>query len=237
MENKIEDVCNVFLQDQTVLFVFHSAVLVDKNGQKLDGIFEKMPYVDIFPENSGGKLRREDYLELSVSRPFCHGMVSCVNKDLLRMALPFPTINGSHDQWLAFCALLNDGCYYLNKKLTYYRLHGANTAGNSAYHGNIIDRHRRIRSRIKASATQRTDMVALGQEMIKLLTQHNLENSNAFRTATRVVEIGQKQIDAFQSGRLVGSIKLIRLFCTDMRYRQSGVKSFLIQWIGFWTRQ
>ena len=235
-KDKIESVIAVFFQDQTVKFVIHNATMIDKAGKELRGTFEELQFEEMFPEDMGGKLDRDSYLNMSVSHPFCHGMVTCVRKDLLSTAIPFPDINGFHDQWLAFCALLEDGCYYLNKKLTFYRLHGANTAGNKAHHGNVSDRLKKIKGKIKKSAHQHTDNVELGRGMIKKLQDYHLENSEAYGTAKRVLEIGEKQEDAFQSGRVIGGMKLIHLFCTDLRFRKSGIKSFLLQLLGFWTR-
>ena len=227
----------MFLKDQTILFVFHSALLIDKYGNNLPGIFERLPYVKLFPENCGGKLRRDDFLEQSVSFRLCRGMVSCLRKDLLNVSIPFPSIEGSHDQWLAFCALLNDGCYYLNKQFIQYRLYGNNTCGSNAYHGNLVDSARRIRKEVIITRNQHQDLTSLVQRMTEMLVQFHLSDSDAYKTAASIVDLGQKIDNAFQSGRIVGSAKLNRLFNPDSRYRSCGTKQFIFQLLGFWTRQ
>ena len=53
----------------------------------------------------------------------------------------------------------------------------------------------------------------------------------AYRTALRLVEIGEKTRDAETSGRILGAVKLCGLFLTDMRYRRSGTGAFLYELI------
>ena len=159
-------------------------------------------------------------------------MAICISKELLETALPFPDIKGFHDQWLIFCSVCLDTCYYLNKKLVKYRLHGNNTAGNPVYKGKPSIRLKKIYTRIKNGCLKTSDFVELGMAMIRYLENYHLENTNTYFTAKRIIEIGAKEQDAFNSSRVVGVYKLLKLFCTDMRYRRNGTGEFLYKLAG-----
>lgn len=174
------------------------------------------------------KFTAEKHLEESVSSPLAHGLLMCITKRLAEIALPFPEARGYHDQWLMFCALCEDHCYYLNEQLVSYRLHGNNTSGKSKYASN---RFQQILSIIRrfAHAKKHTDKVALGKDMMDHLKAYGLEDTPAYRTAKRVYEIGIKEDEAFNVSRIRGAYKLIHLYCTDMRFRRSGSKDFILK--------
>lgn len=156
-------------------------------------------------------------------------MSMCLSRHLVEDTLPFPLARGAHDKWITFCAIFNDGMYYLNLPLAFYRLHGNNTCGNAAYRGNVADRLRKRLRNFLHNTGSYADNYHLGVCMKERLMAGGYEDHPACRTANRLIEIGEKTYDAETSGRIAGAAKLIRLFCTDIRYRRSGTGAFLQQ--------
>ena len=175
-----------------------------------------------------GKLPKEEYLEKSVSGPLAHGMLMCITKRLLRKAMPFPESNGFHDQWIMFCALCEDSCYYLNEQLVSYRKHGNNATGKSKYAGNLFQQLKAI-LRMFMHTTKSTDRVVLGEKMMNHLKEYGSDVTSAYETAKEVYEIGLREMDAFTDSRIRGAFKLTRLYCSNMRYRRSGTKVVILK--------
>ena len=65
--------------------------------------------------------------------------------------------------------------------------------------------------------------------MMKHLEDCGLDDTPAYGTAKRVYEVGMMEMDAFTDTRIKGAYKLIRLYRTDMRYRRSGKKDFILK--------
>jgi glycosyltransferase involved in cell wall biosynthesis len=59
------------------------------------------------------------------------GNTAVVTRQLLELALPFPSNVHMHDWWLALCAAGAGNLVYLPEAMTRYRLHGSNVAGAS----------------------------------------------------------------------------------------------------------
>jgi glycosyltransferase involved in cell wall biosynthesis len=57
------------------------------------------------------------------------GNTVVVTRQLLELALPFPSNLHMHDWWLALCAAGTGSLVYLSEAMTRYRLHGSNVAG------------------------------------------------------------------------------------------------------------
>lgn len=233
MPDKVERTIAVFIQNSSATCVFSNGVLINESKKEIEGRFNE---IDVFDFSKGtNKVDRDSFLETCVSQPLALGMVMCIKRSLLEIAIPFPEMFGFHDQWLLFCSIGLDSCYYLNEKLVFRRLHGENTGGNSAYKGSFVDRFKKITKRIVKNINNKktkSDSYFLGKAMLGFLEKYDLTDTQAYSTAKRVYEIGSKQIEAYNSNRFVGAIKLIKLFCSDMRYRRCGTASFLYDLVG-----
>lgn len=226
--NKVERFLALLQKYPSAKCIFSDGVLIDKDDCKLAG---RMNHT-VFTERAMEKLDRERWLERAVSQPLSNGMAMCISKELLETAFPFPIMRGFHDHWLIFCAVCLDSCYYINEKLVKYRLHGENTAGNATYKGVLIKRISKTVRKIRSTNLKQTDRVELGNAMKCMLEKENLKDTKAYMTAMRICEIGKKEVEAFQSSRMIGVYKLTKLFCTDMRFRKSGTNDFIYKIIG-----
>lgn len=158
-----------------------------------------------------------------------------VSRELLATAYPFPPIPSQHDGWLWFCAEAQDHCYFLNEILTYRRLHESNAsgAGKQGFGFQRVQKILHNASKHNEVARVRILNAKYMQEYVeRYCTDDNPGVKLALPTISRVWEIGQKEIAAAKSSRIVGSFKLIKLFITDVRYRRSGLKIFLYELAG-----
>ncbi len=231
MPEKVERVSLVFQSHSNAMCVIHNATLIDRDGQAIDSEFHRIIKLDKLPtdEHHVAQLMQKDFLERATSAAMANGMVMCLSRKLLESTLPFPKSSGLHDCWIGFCALCQDQCWYLSEQLAQYRLHGSNTCGSSAKKPSFVQRMSRIWKKVTSSQSAILERYQLGKAMVAHLEKRGLTEHSAYGTAKRVYEIGKAQVDAFQSGRIKGAIKLCKLFCTDMRYRRSGTADFLYQ--------
>lgn len=227
LPDKVECVIKIIYAKPVLLCVFHKKKNIDKFGNLL-------PDLDDYLVFNEGEITKENYLEYSVSDALCSGMVMCISKYLLDIAIPFPQANILHDQWLLFCALCIGNCYYLNRVLALYRMHDNNVTAK--YHGSLKGRISKVNKRLTEYRHFDASFVVLGAEMKKMLLRFGLEKTMAFDTAEHICRIGAKQKEAFESNKIAGSIKLIRLFAKDKRYRKCGTNAFLYQLAGILTR-
>lgn len=230
-EDKVMQTLLVFQKHPDAQCVCHNAQLVGKQGEMLQGIFNEsftQGKLNIL-EREIVKIDRESFLEVAVSRGRVHGMCMCLTKQLINDSTPFPKSKGFHDKWITICAVLNDAMYYFNAPLAYYRLHGNNTCGNNAYKGTLFDRLKKIKNKLDRNEGSNAAFYVIGVATRDRLISRGYENHPACRIAERMIEIGKKTYDAETSGRITGAIKLIKLFCTDIRYRRSGSGAFIQQ--------
>lgn len=227
--NKVEEAVRVFREHPDAQCVCHNADLIGKQDEPIEGVFDQMFEKGKLkiPTGEHIKVERDTFLADTVSWGGFHGMSLCLSQKFVNDILPFPQTKGFHDKWITFCAVLNDGMYYLNLPLAHYRLHGNNTCGNSAYRGNIVDRARKILNSFLRNKGSYADNYNMGLAIKGRLTERNYADHEACMVADRLIEIGEKVYAAETSGRIVGAIKLVKLFCTDIRYRRSGTGAFL----------
>lgn len=84
---------------------------------------ENMLHLSSFDQN-------EDRFGL-VLRNLVAGCTTIMNRELLKIALPFPSEITMHDHWLALCAAFGGKIAFLNEPTILYRQHGLNLVGNS----------------------------------------------------------------------------------------------------------
>jgi len=232
LSSKVESVIEVFYKHPDAKLVFHDAELIDKDGKRISGTFN--PLLDRLNIRNQELVKiGTSYCETACSASFINGMCMCISKDLMEVSIPFP-YNKLHDQWLLFLATANDSAYFLNQILAQYRLHGKNVCGHRAFKGSLWDRIQKWKSTIKSGNIAFADKYHLASAMLQYLVENYSDNltpelESASKTAARIVDIGSKTIECATSGRMSGAIRLIKLYCTDIRYRRSGRNIFLYQ--------
>ena len=231
---KVEHIAEVYCRYPDALCVFHNAASVDSDGKPNHILFNSFiqSLADSLPIGEVKKVNGYPNCEKAASAPLVNGMVMSVSRELLKTAFPFPPISSQHDGWLWFCSEALDGCYYLNEILTNRRLHTDNTSG-AGRQGFGISRVKKVFHNIaKQNDVARTRFL-YAQYMQEYIHMHcsddNAGAMHALPTISRVSEIGRTEISAASSGRLLGAIKLIKLYVCDIRYRRSGGKIFLYE--------
>ena len=234
LDNKVERVIRVFENNPQLLLAFHDGLLIDKDDKPFDASFSTYRF-------SEGKVSQGACLEKAVSTPMCRGMVMCISKELLKMAIPFPLSEVAfHDQWLFFCAMCKDGVFFLDEKLALYRLHSAQTSGGSkANKMGLHNRIRRIKQKIYhyTSLKESNDIYTFGLAIKEKLIECGLENTDGYRAAEEICEIGFVVNEAIKSNRFVGCAKLNKLYFNNNRYKKSGAAVHLYRIVGLLFRK
>lgn len=226
LPEKVESVMDVFAQHPEAYMVCHRLTLVDDSGMTLknmrpNSIFERYD----FQENQIIKVERKDFLEPAVSNVLISGPAVCISSALAEKAMPIPVFN-AEDYWLQFCAVAEDRLFYLHKALTKYRIH------NSISHSegmSILARIKKIFGRVKNASKNRDDLVRFSYAVLQYLDRVDADPAvleSARGTAKRKYDIGKREVEASASGRLSGAYKLIKMYCTDIRYRRNGTGAF-----------
>lgn len=231
LHGKVKKVIDTFVQFPNALCVAHDSLLIDQNGEIIDDIINRRVNGDNLNISVGEciHLPRSQWLEFSVMRSLANGMVMCISSDLLQESLPFPNVP-YHDSWLSFIAVENDGFYYLNNKLTKYRLHGDNTCGITGYRGNVFQRIKRKSIQFLSRANSYTLMyLPAARSMLKELEKSDMQETTAYKTAERIEDIGKQLFNYESKGAIAGSIGLTLFFIKDMRFRRSGAGQYIYE--------
>lgn len=239
LPEKVAHVADAFGEHKEACCIFHSASSIDAVGNPIDTSFN--PYILTLAEQNQDKkcvrVNGETNCERAASDPLVHGMVMCVSRSFLDSCFPFPPT--PHDGWLFFCAEVQDKCYFLNEILTLRRYHSENTTG-AGKQGFGLKRVRKIKHSIRRYNSGHFARLAEAHRMKQYVEEYGApENhgvSKALPTINRILDIGSKELEAARSGRLSGAIKLIRLYCGDIRYRRSGTKAFLYELVDILLR-
>ena len=223
--DKIEAVADCFLRRPDAKAVFHDSTLIDAAGQPID-----YPYNEDLADltdatHMGGddyKLLRSRYGKLAVSNTIARGMTLCVTKELLTKSLPFP--GKYHDHWLGCTAVLFDGMYYLDRKLTRYRLHEDQSCGLKFYRKKtLLKKLRSLSDRNRLHITAGLPLLSFGRAALRLFESLKLSPGDAKEAALGISAYGSELTDIFNNkGRLSGVLSL-REFCKhSSRYRGMG---------------
>ena len=119
IDGKVDKVMNEFKNVETIL-VLHDALIVDKNGDKIE---------DSFYKHRGSKV---GFINNIVKNSYI-GCCMAFRKQLLNVSLPFPEKIEMHDWWIGLL-----GEYYGNTKMIYdsllkYRRHDNNVSSFHHY--------------------------------------------------------------------------------------------------------
>ncbi|MCR5736915.1 MAG: glycosyltransferase [Eubacterium sp.] len=224
---KVEKVIDVFRDFPNAKVVCHDFSMIDANSSPIqfdaDYLFKKISLND----GEVCHISQNEYLESAISGVLIPGFSICISKDLAKKCMPIP-MNSMEDKWLAFCGLVENEVYYINEILTLYRIH------DSTIHSvdtSLVRRIKKNLSRIAKKNNESYDVLKFSDAAIAYLKRSGstTEISDATRNVFYVRKVGAEIIDAVSSSRIIGSYKLIKLYCTSKRYRKSGGKDFLIQ--------
>ena len=112
----------------------------------------------------------------------CFGCATCIRREFLKLALPFPSINLGHDGWLHSLAKTAGVRHFIKRPLQFYRRHGEN-------HSNIA-----------ASSSQR-------KSVFQGILAHGLADVTLeWRDAINFIEINLQRLD--QRGARIGAMGL-----------------------------
>lgn len=231
MKEKVQSVIRVFIEYPLCEMVCHDLVCIDSNGELIPNRKAVCTLRIIGEQGKAVHAERDIWTERAVSSPLVSGAVICISSIIAKRCLPIPC-DSAEDQWLQFCAAADDQLYYLGETLMYYRIH---ESVSHSYGMAVRKRVQRAIARINNPAYELHDYISLSKSMkryIEIIPDGLEVLKAAYSTANRLNYIGEKQIEAISSGRILGAVKLIRLYRSDMRYRRIGRNNFLYQLAG-----
>lgn len=228
-EDKIEKVLNVYYQHPDAQVVVTDLEMIDKNGDPYTG-----NTVQIYIEKTGlkdGELIKTDrakYLSLSETVTLIAGPVLSFKRSIYDLVIPLP-VNVYEDQWIEFIGVAEDSMYYLNEKTTYYRVH--DSVSNSA-NISLSRRIQRTLSRIRIAYKTPLTPLCFENAILKYFADYNEDEfvgrQDAIDTAHMVLAYVNTEFRYMRMNRIKGAFCYIKMFIKDVRYRKSGVQSFLI---------
>lgn len=111
-DSKLDEFMKAFIKDKKTLLVISDLAKINSKGEILSSTFFKKS----FKSNMIFNLIKNNYIGCSLA----------FKKELKKYILPFPKGIGMHDWWIGLCAVIFSQVIYLDKQLTYYRIHGNN---------------------------------------------------------------------------------------------------------------
>lgn len=227
--DKIEAVAACFLRHSDAKAVFHDSILIDAAGQPIDHSYNEDLADLTDAAHVGGedyKLLRSRYGKRAVSNTIARGMTLCVTKELLADSLPFP--GKYHDHWLGCTAVLFDGMYYLDRKLTRYRLHETQSCGLKFYRKrSLLKKLQSLSDRNRRHITAGLPLLSFGRAAVRLLDELKLPPDDAHSAAVGIAAFGEELTDIFKNkSRLSGLLSFVRFRRASLRYRGMGRAMF-----------
>lgn len=229
LPEKVHHVADVFMQSHSIEMVCHDLKCIDADSNLLPQHQVNSQMIKLgLKEGEIVHISREKYLDAVVSSVIISGPAAAITRSLAERCLPIPDYL-PEDWWTQFCAVADDTAYFLNETLTYYRIH--NSATHSASIG-LWDRIRKTSKTVRGYAKTVNELLHFSTAARSYLERNDVDpeaNVSAFKTIGRVEEIGNKLIEAVGGGRISGSIKTIKLYKDDIRYRRMGKGNFYVQ--------
>lgn len=226
--NKIKNTLEVYETKPDAQMVISDAYLIDGQGKTHPGDF-CLEFISSLGVNKGEiiKVNRSKYMEYAESQPLVSGPVLSLKRSLVDLITPIPP-HILEDQWMEFIGLVEDGLYYQNEKLTYYRIH------NSSTHSKDVSLTQRIEKnydRVKKSYVMPFYTYNLGNAMRMYYNTHpdSFEGRDAaIDTVNHIVSIGEREISYMRMGRIKGAYNLKKMYRTDIRYKKTGRQAFIL---------
>ncbi len=123
VDNKVRKILDVMEED--VVLVFTDAYTTDKNLNTIGGLWDSIGF-----SNKWQQLYRAHPYNVLFTKNFVTGATMAFKKSFAERSIPMPEERLClHDYWLALAAPIYGKTVFLEDKLLYYRLHGANTVG------------------------------------------------------------------------------------------------------------
>ena len=230
--DKVERILNIFLDNTDAELVCHALFLIDKTGKELPMSQEEQILKNVYvAPGEYCKVPRDVCVTTALSTTMVSGSAICISSSLQHKILPIP-IDCSEDKWIEFCAAADDQLYFLNERLTGYRIHNSITHSVGLA---LPVRLKKVLKRIKGAFIDVNDYLNLGNAAERyvsdIATRDSYDFSEVARIAKRFRDLGDAQLKAAGSGRLSGARMLRRLYRTDERYRNAGRNQYLAQLI------
>lgn len=227
-EDKIEKVLEVYNQYPDAFVVASDLSMVDNKGNPYFGKTVHI-YIDKAGLENGAtvKLDRANYLSLAETVTLIAGPVLSFKRSIYDLVIPLP-VNIYEDQWIEFIGVAEDSMYYLNEKTTYYRVH--DSASNSA-NISLYKRIKRTLSRTRIAYKTPFNPYCYGNAILNYFNTRNEDfdgRQEALNTVYTSIEIASAEMKYMKMNRIKGAFCFVKMFIKDVRYRKSGVQSFLV---------
>ena len=223
IENKIESVIEVFQKHPDALLVAHDMDFIDENGKQKEAVSKKNMFHRIIREGETVELSKKEFLSRACCESIFVSLVTCVTKELLEHAIPFPQ-QTAVDQWEPFCALCYGKVYYLHRVLARHRLHEANlTTGGTI---GCVKKTIRVLKRMM-TATFSINPYFGSKAMWEVMEQLHIEDTVARGEVKACYKLGVEKKKVAKAGRIVGVLKLLQLYKNSIRYRYSGKEEII----------
>lgn len=122
MPEKIETMTNIMLQNPSILSLSCNRIIIDKSGKENNLL--NSDEEDVFKCTNISNPKKFNNIVLL-------GCCSAYRRELIEKYIEINDRNYGHDAQLAKISALNNGTYYLQRRLVKYRIHNSNTSGVS----------------------------------------------------------------------------------------------------------
>lgn len=132
--DKTQKISVIFKENLKIKAVCTNGFLIDDRSQRLEEYFPKWDVIGEFLiKNPATDL----FNFITTKGNIATGATMAIKTDFYRMAIPFPMLkNFHHDEWIALLASAENALFFLNEKLTKYRIHNQQQVGGIAFHVN-----------------------------------------------------------------------------------------------------
>lgn len=228
--DKVARILDIYRVHPDAELVCHDLFLIDNTDRELPVLSEE-PILKLVHAEPGEscKVPRDVCVTQALSTTLVSGNAVCISRSLQQKILPIP-VDCAEDKWLVFCAAADDQLYFLNERLTGYRIHNSTTHSVSL---GWYSHFKKSLKRIGNAFGTVNDYLNLGNAAERYVNNNASQNSYDFSDVTRIAErlrsLADTLLKAAGSGRLSGARMLRQLYRNDRRYRGVGRKSFLLQ--------
>lgn len=226
-KDKIEKILNVYKKHDDAQVVITNADLIDGQGMPYDGKF-CYDFIRSLNVKKGDsiKVQRSKYI-YRADNPVVSGPVLSFKASIKDLVIPIPAFT-FEDQVIEFVGLVEDSLYYLEEKLTIYRIHDSTCNTKNV---TLFRRLQKEKNRIKHSYTIPFNMYFFGKMMLLYYKTHpdDFEGRDAaIDTVNHIISIGEREISYMRMGRIKGAYNLSKMYHTDIRYQKSGRQAHII---------
>lgn len=128
LDNKVKELVGLFENNEEAMVIASDFVLIDNQGNRIDNQYSRSHYGMMEMQTEKNALSRVDFYNL-LKRNFAQGCTMAVKKAIIIRLKEDGYHKLEHDWSLSLLASMDNGCYFFNKPLIEYRIHGNNTIG------------------------------------------------------------------------------------------------------------